>query len=77
MHKNYLPPGADYASFAKRLRRWRILRGYSQQELANVTGVSLKQISNLEMGYHLPFPSTAEKLADALGIQTIDLWDFE
>lgn len=73
--KGYCPPGSVMSSFGKRLKRWRILRGYSQEQLAEASDTTVRQVRNLEKSVHLPQPATAERLADSLGIQVLDLWD--
>lgn len=57
-------------SFGLRLRYYRAQKDLTQQELALKSGVSRKQISDLEMEIQKnPRPSTIKKLADALGIK--------
>lgn len=56
-----------------RLREWRERRGLTQQDLADGSGVSQNAISNYETGRRNARPSTARKLADALGVGIEDL----
>jgi transcriptional regulator with XRE-family HTH domain len=51
-----------------RLRELREQRFLSQRELAEKARVSPATIANLEMGHTAPRPSTARKLARALGV---------
>jgi transcriptional regulator with XRE-family HTH domain len=56
-----------------RLREVRELRGWSQSKLAEESDVSRDGISNYETGHREAWPSTAKKLADALGVEISDL----
>ena len=56
-----------------RLRDVRELHGWSQSKLAEESGVSRDGISNYETGHREAWPSTARKLADALGVEIADL----
>jgi transcriptional regulator with XRE-family HTH domain len=51
------------------LRRVRLQQAMSQQELANISGVAQKTITDLENNYRAPQPSTVRKLAKALGVE--------
>jgi transcriptional regulator with XRE-family HTH domain len=55
------------------LREQRELHGLSQSVLARAAGVSRDSISNYETGQREAWPSTAKKLADALGVDIADL----
>jgi HTH-type transcriptional regulator, competence development regulator len=57
-----------------KLREIRLDRGYSQEELHQLTGISRDTISRLETGGRPnPHPSTLRKLADALGVSVGDI----
>ena len=56
-----------------RLRQWREYRGLRQEDLAECTGVSRAGISRYEGGEASARPSTARKLAGALGVDVEDL----
>jgi transcriptional regulator with XRE-family HTH domain len=58
----------------ERLRHTRELAGYSQQELADETGVSQHTISQIELGQRKPQGRTLRKLAKALGVEVADLF---
>ena len=58
-----------------RLREVRELHGWSQTKLAEEAGVSRDSISNYETGHREAYPSTAKKLADALGVTIADLME--
>jgi transcriptional regulator with XRE-family HTH domain len=55
------------------LRNVRELAGYSQQELADESGVSQHTISEIELGRRQPQGRTLRKLAKALGVEVADL----
>ena len=55
------------------LRQIRELAGYSQQELANKSGVSQHTISEIELGRRKPQGRTLRKLAEVLGVEVADL----
>jgi transcriptional regulator with XRE-family HTH domain len=58
------------------LEVYRAWAGLTQEELAEISGVARNTISRLE-NHHPARPSTARKLADALGRTPQDLMDFE
>ena len=56
-----------------KLREIRLDRGYSQEELHKLTGISRDTISRLETGDRPnPHPRTLRKLAEALGVTVGD-----
>ena len=59
-----------------RLREVRERKFLSQQELADLTGMSKPNISRLERGIQRPFPSTVRKLAEGLGVPPEELVDW-
>jgi transcriptional regulator with XRE-family HTH domain len=58
-----------------RLREVREVHGWSQAKLAEEASVSRDSISNYETGHREAYPSTAKKLADALGVTIADLME--
>lgn len=46
-------------------------RGYTQRELAKVTGIKQPQIARIERGGHMPSVETLWRLADALKAKVI------
>jgi transcriptional regulator with XRE-family HTH domain len=60
-----------------KLREMRELRGWSQSVLAEKADVSRDSISNYETGHRAAYPSTAKKLADALGVTIADFLEDE
>jgi transcriptional regulator with XRE-family HTH domain len=57
----------------ERLRYAREQVGYSQQELADKSGVSQHTISEIELGRRKPHGRTLRKLAEVLGVEVADL----
>jgi transcriptional regulator with XRE-family HTH domain len=55
-----------------RLKEWREFRGFTQPELAERAGLSLRTVFNYEHGSNA-LPNNARKLAEALGVQIGDL----
>jgi tetratricopeptide (TPR) repeat protein/DNA-binding XRE family transcriptional regulator len=63
------PRGGEGAAFGTRLSACRRSAGLTQQELADRSGLSVRAISNLELGRaRSPHPGTVRRLADALGL---------
>ena len=60
-----------------RLRKLRIDQGLTQNELRHLSGVSLKTITNIERGKHLPKLETMLKVAKALGVELADIDEFQ
>lgn len=56
----------EQTEFGKVLLESRLSKGWTQQELDRISGVSYVAISNLECGKNKPNPLTARKLAVAL-----------
>ena len=50
--------------------------GFSQEELAERTGISSKYLSRIEMGQHFPSIDTLIRLADALNVELKDFFEF-
>ncbi|HEX8347997.1 MAG TPA: helix-turn-helix domain-containing protein, partial [Actinoplanes sp.] len=63
------------SSFGDTLRRHRLRRGLSQEELAATAHIGVRGLRNIEAGrIAAPRPATARQLADALGLAG-DEWD--
>src|SRR5215217_9397370 len=61
----------------ERLRHIREQAGYSQQELADESGVSQHTISEIELGRRKPQGRTLRKLAKVLGVEVRDFFEEE
>ncbi len=59
---------------AERIKAERRLKGWSQKDLAEESGVNQDTISGVESGRHEPRPSTLRKLAAALGVEVADFF---
>ena len=58
--------------FTKRLKRLRKTKGLSQSELADKIGVKTAAICHFETGFRKPTLDHLLKLAEALGVSSID-----
>jgi transcriptional regulator with XRE-family HTH domain len=54
------------------LRAWREAKGETQHTLSALSGLTIATISRVENGYPLR-PGTAKRLAEALGVEVVDL----
>jgi transcriptional regulator with XRE-family HTH domain len=63
------------SELGERLRKLRLNKGLSQEQLANQVGLKQASISQFEKGQRLPTPATIRKLASALGIEPVMDWD--
>lgn len=61
--------------FAQQLRRYRLLRQLSQEELAERAGLSVRSVGELERG-RSPRPGTVEQLVRALALDSSDRREF-
>jgi transcriptional regulator with XRE-family HTH domain len=61
-------------AIAEALKHWREVRGLSQRELAERTGLHYVHIARLELGQGNPTVSTLETLAEALGVSVPELF---
>ena len=62
--------------FGERLKTLRTRQGYSQQKLAELSGLSLRSIQNYESNLRYPNSlATAQKLAAPLGVTAASLMD--
>ena len=55
------------------LKDWRKIRGLSQWDLADKSGVGYASIARIETGRQDPTVSMLTRLAEALGIRLVDL----
>jgi transcriptional regulator with XRE-family HTH domain len=62
------------ALVARNLRRLRVLRGLSQENLAVDAGIDRTYVSRLERGLENPTVAVLERLADALGAGIVEFF---
>jgi transcriptional regulator with XRE-family HTH domain len=62
------------ATVGERLKEERLLRGWSQRDLAREAGTTAETISSIETGQHEPRPSTLRKLAEGLDLEVRDFF---
>ncbi|MNI00811.1 HTH-type transcriptional regulator SinR [compost metagenome] len=58
---------------AKRIRAYRKLKGYTQQELAERSGISLDILGAIERGNRRAEDQILNKIADVLGVSLTEL----
>ena len=59
--------------FARKLKEFRIHKGYSQEELADMAGLHRTYVGSVERGERNISIDNIARLADALNIQIMDL----
>jgi putative transcriptional regulator len=62
--------------FGRRLKSLRTGRGLTQEQLADATELSIESISNMERGIFGPRFDNLQKIASALNVDVMDLFDF-
>jgi len=67
------PVGSARLSFAQNLRKARGMQGFSQEDLAEASGLHRTYIGSVERGERNISIDNMERLADALGFSVIDL----
>src|SRR5215217_6485696 len=70
-----LPIGGVYMRKLVNLRDLRERAALSQGELARMAGITKNAVGQLERGEFNPRPVTVRKLAEALRVQPMDLWE--
>ena len=55
------------------LRHWRLYRALSQEELAQLAGITRESVNRIERGGHGARPATLRKLAAALRVEPHEL----
>ncbi|RAP73271.1 helix-turn-helix domain-containing protein [Paenibacillus montanisoli] len=63
----------EYDQLAGRVRAFRKLKGYTQQELAAKLGVSVAVLGSLERGTRKPDPKLLDRISETLGISYSEL----
>ncbi len=62
--------------FGKRIKELRKQKNLTQEQLSEMLGVFQKQIGNIETGTTFTTMANLEKLADILGVEVQDLFEF-
>ncbi len=62
--------------FGKRFKEIRKNFGYTQDKMAEIAGIEPQSISKIESGKNFPLLSNLEKIADNLGIELEDFFDY-
>lgn len=62
--------------FGKRVRQLRRYHDLTQGQLAEAIGVTVDTIGNIERGRNAPTFETIEKIAEVLGVEVMELFDF-
>lgn len=60
-----------------KIKEFREKKGFSQQELADLVGISKQMISHYEKGENTPRMGTLDKIAKALNVKKLDLLSSE
>lgn len=63
--------------FGIRLKSLRTERGLTQEQLADATELSIESISNIERGIFGPRFDNREKIAAALNLEVMQLFEFK
>lgn len=63
--------------FAKRIKSLRNKRGYTQEKLAEMIGISTNHLSKLEIAGSNPSFETISKLSQALDVEIKELFNFD
>ncbi len=63
--------------FGKRVRELRKSKGLTQEHIAELISIEPPNVSKMENGLHFPQPDKIEKIANALGVEVCELFDFE
>ena len=62
--------------FGKRVKELRKSNGYTQEQIAEKINIEPPNISKMENGLHFPQPDKIEKIADALNVEILELFNF-
>lgn len=61
----------------KRIQEIRLKNGYTQEKLAELAGIEIPSLSNIENGKNYPSHETLEKISSALCVRPFELYLFE
>ncbi len=68
-----MPPAAVDKSLAAAIRRQRVARGYTQEQVAHAAGVTIGTYGQIERGRVNPTWTTAKDIARGLGVTPAEL----
>jgi transcriptional regulator with XRE-family HTH domain len=63
--------------FGNKLKSLRTQKGLTQEQLADATELSIESISNIERGIFGPRFNNLEKIAAALNVEVVRLFEFQ
>ena len=63
--------------FGNKLKSLRTQKGLTQEQLADATELSIDSISNMERGIFGPRFNNLEKIATALNVEVVRLFEFQ
>ncbi len=66
----------DLKLFGMRIKKLRMSKKLSQEQLAGKVDISAKYMSRIEMGQHFPSFDVIAKLGNALNVEVKDIFDF-
>ena len=64
-----------YKIIGKNIKKWRSLRGLTQEKVAELLNVHANTVGRIERGEHFCKPQTIEKLSKILSIKPSDLFE--
>lgn len=64
-----------YQLIGKNIKKYRKLKGYTQQQLADKINMGLNFTGKIEVAYTYPSIPTLVLIADALGIEVMNLFE--
>jgi transcriptional regulator with XRE-family HTH domain len=62
---------------ANNIKKYRRISGFSQDKLAELAGISSQYLATVETCRKFPTPEVLDRLAEALGIETHELFTFD
>ena len=62
--------------FGKRIKELRKMKKLTQEQLGEMVGIDYKQIGNIETGTYFTTMTTLEKIAKALNVEIVELFNF-
>ncbi len=67
------PDTSGARDLGERIRRWRMAKGLSTRQLAELADISQPTISQYELGHRVPRRATLQKIAEGLSLELDDL----